>query len=87
MAELETVPPEKAFNVDTSGRVCPVGQIVRYCIVSVGRAVTVNEYALADGEMPAQAPEAGTKVRVVFPSKMGGPNEPPMAELPLVSTK
>ena len=59
MAALETVPPRKAFNVETEGLACPAGQIVRKANTLVGLAVTVNEYAFAEGEMPAQAPDAG----------------------------
>src|SRR5260370_16227838 len=85
-AELETVPPAKAFNVETSGLGCPVGKIVRKGITLVGRAVTVNEYALAVGGMP-QAPDAGMKVRVSFPAIIGGPKEPAGDWLGRVSTK
>ena len=52
MAAFAVTVPVNALSVDTSGWLCPAGQVVRKASGPEGTAVIFNEYAWADDGIP-----------------------------------
>src|ERR1019366_2220532 len=68
--------PSREFSVETGGRDCPLGQMVKYPSISpCGTTVTFNEYACAVDGIP-HALAGMTKSRLLPPSIAGPPKGP-----------
>src|SRR6202034_1960262 len=74
-AWLPTTPPSGAFRVETLGRICPSGQVVRYPTGSGGTTVIRTEYTCAVDGIPHELCCIG-KLRVASAANEGGPNAP-----------
>src|SRR5882724_7133865 len=75
IAEFAVTAPVFAFSVETSGCVCPAGQVVRKPSGSLGTAVKFIEYACAvAGRL--HGPERIVNVRAAPPAREGPPREP-----------
>src|SRR5579863_2006222 len=75
IAALASTVPSSEFRVDTTGCVCPVGQVVRYPSNPCGTTVIFNEYAAAPAGTPHELEGTG-KERLVPPARDGPPNVP-----------
>src|ERR1017187_2894614 len=72
MAALALIRPSSEFIVETPGRCCPVGHIIRYPKYPCGTTVTLREYAAAVAGM-LQPPSCGMGKSREVPPRIGPP--------------